>query len=105
MSMQIHNDGIAGPAGSQSSPSVTTAQPDQSTRIGFGANTGGDQVEISSLSANIAATAATLADQQAARVNHLAAVYARGEYQADSMQVSRALIGGAVAGASPEGDC
>jgi len=45
----------------------------------------------------VATSVGALGEQQAARVSQLAALYARGDYQVDSMQVSRALISGAIA--------
>jgi anti-sigma28 factor (negative regulator of flagellin synthesis) len=100
MSIQIHNDGIAGPAASQSAPVESVAQPGSSTRISIAANSDADQVEISSLFGNIASSASALADQQAARVTQLAALYARGQYQVDSQQLSRALIAEAISSGS-----
>jgi anti-sigma28 factor (negative regulator of flagellin synthesis) len=99
MSMRIHNDGVAGPAASQSAPAESTAQPGSSTQIGLAANSP-DQVEISSLSGNLTDSAAALANQQAARVSQLAALYARGEYQVDSQQLSHALVSAAVSSGS-----
>jgi hypothetical protein len=66
------------------------------------ASTGTDQVDISSLSGNVAASSAALASQQAARVSHLAALHSKGEYQLDSMQISRALLSGAIAAGPAE---
>ncbi|MGA2722549.1 MAG: hypothetical protein ABSG79_09025 [Bryobacteraceae bacterium] len=100
MSIQIHNDGIGGPAASQSAPLGSVAQPGSSTRIGIAANSDADQVEISSLFGNISSSAAALADQQAAHVTQLAAVYARGQCSADSLQVSHALVSEAISSAS-----
>jgi anti-sigma28 factor (negative regulator of flagellin synthesis) len=100
MSMQIHNDGIAGPAASQPAPVESVAQPGSSTRIGMAAESDADQVEISSLFGNIASGATALAEQQAARVSQLAALHASGQYQVDSTQLSRALVSEAIASGS-----
>jgi hypothetical protein len=102
--MRIHNDGIAGPAASQSTPAESAAQPGSSTLSASVANGGTDQVDISSLSGNVAASAGALASQQAARVSQLAALYSRGEYRVDSMEVSRALVSAAISGSSMEED-
>jgi len=104
MSMRIQNDGIAAPAAPPSSPAENIASSGSSVRSASEANGATDQVCLSSLSGSVAASGSALADQQAARVSHLAAVYARGDYQPDSMQISRALISGAVAGGSFEED-
>jgi len=97
MSMRIHNEGIAAAAAPPPPPVENVAQQGSSTLAAPIANSGGDQIEISSLSGNVASTVGALAEQQAARVSHLAALYARGDYQVDSMQTSRALLAGALA--------
>jgi len=100
MSIQIHNHGIVGPETPPSAPLGNVAQPGSSTRIGIAANSDADQVEISSLLGNIASSAAVLADQQAAHVTQLAAVYARGQYPVDSLQLSHALVSEAISSSS-----
>src|ERR1035438_905768 len=100
MSMRIQNDGIANLAASQAAQVQSATQPGGSTQAESIAHSGADQVAISSLSGNIAASSAALAGQQAARVSQLAAVYARGEYQANSLETSRALVSAAIAGGS-----
>lgn len=104
MSMQIHNDGIASSASLQSTPVQGVAQPGSAAPASSAVDIGADQVEISSLSGNIAASADALAGQNAARVAHLAALYAKGEYQVDSGQLSRALVSDAMAGGGLEED-
>jgi anti-sigma28 factor (negative regulator of flagellin synthesis) len=104
MSMRIHNDGIAASAASQAAAAETAAQPGLSKQAGSVANSGADQVDISSLSGNIAASAAALTGQQAARVSQLAALYAKGEYRVDSVQLSRALVSTALASGPAEED-
>jgi anti-sigma28 factor (negative regulator of flagellin synthesis) len=101
--MRIQNDGIAGPSASGPAAAESVAQSGASTRAGSaGSSSGADQVEISSLSGNVAAAAATLASTQADRVSQLAALYAKGEYRVDSMQLSRALISSAISSGSEE---
>ncbi len=100
MSMHIQNDGIAGPAASQSAALESTAQPGSSVLARSTANGATDQVEISALSGNIAASSGALANQQTARVSQLAALYARGEYHVDSWQLSRALVSQAISSGS-----
>ena len=100
MGMRIDSDGIAASAAAPGASAGSAVQPGLSTRAGLVADSGADQVDISSLSGNIAASAAALASQQAVRVSQLAALYAKGEYQVDSAQLSRALVSGAIAGGS-----
>jgi hypothetical protein len=104
MSMRIHNDGIAAAAAPPPAPAENVAQLGSSTLVAPIANTGGDQVDISSFSGSVASSVGALAEQQATRVSHLAALYARGEYQLDSMQTSRALLSGAIASGPAEED-
>jgi hypothetical protein len=101
--MRIHNDGIAPATAPPAAPAESVAQPGSSA-LSPTASNGSDQVHISSLSGNIARATGALAEQQAARVSGLAVIYSRGEYEADSMQVSRALVSGAMAGNSLEED-
>ena len=102
MNIQIHNDHVAGVATPLAAPVGSATHPGGTTQTESTANSGADQVAISSLSGNIAASAAALAGQQAARVGQLAALYAKGAYQADSLETSRGLVSAAIAGGSLE---
>jgi hypothetical protein len=51
-----------------------------------------DQVDISSLSGSIADSLSAAAAQQTSKVQHLAALYAAGRYNVDSLQVSRSMV-------------
>jgi hypothetical protein len=104
MSMRIYNDGIGGASAFQPASGETGVQTGSTTRAGSTRYSGADQVEISSLSGNVAAATAALASQQAARVSRLAALYGRGEYQVNSMQLSRALVSNALSNSSVDGD-
>jgi len=96
--MRIHNNQIPpAPPPPPPAPAENVAQSGATTLAAPITNGGGDQVEISSFSGNVATSVGALGEQQAARVSQLAALYARGDYQVDSMQVSRALISGAIA--------
>ena len=95
--MRIHNEVIAAAQPPPPAPAENVARAGSSTLAGSIASSGGDEVEISSFSGNVATSVGALGEQQAARVSQLAALYARGDYQVDSMQVSRALISGAIA--------
>ena len=104
MSMRIQSDGMAAAAASPAAQAESTVQSGSFTKAGSAANSASDQVDISSLSGNVAASVTALAGQQAARVSELAALYARGEYQVDSLRISRALVSGAIVGGSPGED-
>jgi anti-sigma28 factor (negative regulator of flagellin synthesis) len=89
MSIQIYNDGLSGAAtsgtGRTSELSHTTTANKPSSGTGSG---GEDQVQISSLSSSLSAHSS----QRAARVAQLAAAYQSGNYQVNSMDVSKAMI-------------
>jgi anti-sigma28 factor (negative regulator of flagellin synthesis) len=103
MSMRIQNDALAAAAASQTAPAESAKQAGSSKPSGSSLH-GTDQVDISSFSANVADSNATLAAQQAARVKHLAALYAAGQYHVDSAQLSRAMVSRAISGGSVEDD-
>jgi hypothetical protein len=98
MSIRIQNDGIAAAGTSQTAPAEKTGKPGSSTSSGSISNSGADQVDISSLSGSIGAASSALASQQSARVNQLTALYASGQFQANSAQLSRALVTSAMGG-------
>ena len=100
MSIRIQNDGISSAATSQTAPAENAGKPGSSTRAGSPAHSGADQIDISTLSGNIAAASSNLASRQAARVSQLTALYAKGQYHVDSMQLSQKLISGALGGGS-----
>jgi hypothetical protein len=104
MNIQIQNDHVAGIATSLAAPVESAPHPAGSTQADSVAHSGGDQVSISTLSDNIAASVAALDSQQAARVNQLTALYAKGAYQADSLETSHALVSEATAGGAVEED-
>jgi anti-sigma28 factor (negative regulator of flagellin synthesis) len=52
----------------------------------------------------VAASLSALAGEQAARVSDLAAIYAKGQYQVDATQLSRALVSRALGAGSVEED-
>jgi len=97
MSIRIQNDGIAAAATSQTAPAEKTGKPG-STSSGSIGNNGTDQVDISSLSGSIGGASSALASQQSARVNQLTALYANGQFQVNSTQLSRALVTSAMGG-------
>ncbi|MGA1996704.1 MAG: flagellar biosynthesis anti-sigma factor FlgM [Bryobacteraceae bacterium] len=104
MRIRLQNDGVAGASTSAASQTNLT-QSGSSITPASGFSTGGaDQVEISSLSESISSASSALGSQQADRVSQLAAVYAKGQYQVDSVQLSHALVSHALASGSVEND-
>ena len=101
MRIRLQNDGVAGASTSAASQTNLT-QSGSSITPASGFNT--DQVEISSLSESISSASSALGSQQADRVSQLAAVYAKGQYQVDSVQLSHALVSHALASGSVEND-
>jgi len=102
--MRIYNDGVTGTSAFPPASAETAVQAGSTTQAGSTRYSGADQVEISSLSGNIAAATAALASKQAARVGQLAAIYGKGEYQVNSVRVSQALVSHALSNSSVDGD-
>lgn len=101
--MKIYNNGVQG-----SNPLETgRTQGAAPTGSGHGlagrkvAGQEGDSVEISGISAHLAEANAADAQQRAARVAHLSALYAKGEYHVNSANLSHALVSQSVG--APEG--
>jgi anti-sigma28 factor (negative regulator of flagellin synthesis) len=104
MSVRIQNHDLAGTGPAQA------GRADETSRVanlkhkdtpGLDGN-GQDRVEISSLSERVAAVGEAQDAQQAQRVRKLAALYESGQYRVDPLQLSRALVSHAIAGAPEE---
>jgi anti-sigma28 factor (negative regulator of flagellin synthesis) len=101
MSIQIYNDGLAGAGGaSETSRTQELSRPATGGSAPSGAAAGEDQVQISSLSSNLSAQGS----QRAARVQELAAAYQSGQYQVNSLEVSKALVNQAIKAGGVEGE-
>jgi hypothetical protein len=101
MSIRIAGDGLEGALAPQISKTQDTARvagssPSGTTKAG---GSGGDSVEISGLSTSLAKAGAADDARVDARVSVLRAMYARGDYQPDSAQLSQALVSHALGGA------
>jgi anti-sigma28 factor (negative regulator of flagellin synthesis) len=100
MSIQIYNDGLAGATsgvgGAQDISRVSTGGHKPAS--GSGAS-GEDQVQISSISSTLSAQGS----DRAARVQQLAAAYQSGNYQVNSVDVSKAMVNHALQSGSVEG--
>lgn len=88
MSIRIYNEGLAGAAASDTSRVQELSRPSVGGKPSSSNASGEDQVQISSLSEGVGAQTA----QHAARVQNLKALYESGRYQANSSDVSRALV-------------
>ena len=93
MSIQIYNDGLAGAGASETSRAYEVSRATSGGKASTGTTAGAeDQVEISALSSTLAAQGS----QRASRVNELAAAYQGGNYQVNSMDVSKAIVNNAL---------
>ena len=97
MSIRIYSDGLANAASEASRADelqrATAAAKKPPTSSG---GEGSDQVQISSLSASIAAGTDQQGAQQAHRVSQIAAQYQNGTYHVDSAKLSKALVSYAI---------
>jgi anti-sigma28 factor (negative regulator of flagellin synthesis) len=105
MDIRIQSDSLEGANALQTSRAQETPPAGQSeSRSGLKALEGGqDSVQISSLSSQISAINQQQDVQASNRVAALATLYAQGNYQVDSRNLSRALVSHALSGVV-EGD-
>jgi anti-sigma28 factor (negative regulator of flagellin synthesis) len=112
MSMNVQAGGLSGASNLETARTQeTTAAAQNGKRGGAAAPApGGDSVQISSLSTHIAAAGTVEDAALASRVQALAALHARGEYNVDAASLSHALVSHALNGAEgtaksgPKGD-
>jgi anti-sigma28 factor (negative regulator of flagellin synthesis) len=102
--MRIHNDAIATTATSQSVAAELAPGEASRSKTSPTSTTGADQVELSSFSAKVAESNSALAAAHAARVQHLAQVYAAGRYHVDAAQLSRAMVSRSLDAGLTEGE-
>lgn len=99
MSLRIQSDPAGGATASEVSRAAqSTSASSEAGKIGSKIGSGGDRVDVSSATEAISAGISAQNLQRANRVAQLGALYARGQYSADSMNVSRAIVSGAVTG-------
>ena len=98
MSIRIYTDGLAGAAASEASRNeeVSRASTAGKQPVAGASAEGGDQVQISSLSASIAAGSSQQDATQSNRVRQIAVQFQNGTYHVDSLQLSRALVSNAI---------
>jgi hypothetical protein len=94
MSIRIHNEALPGTSVSELSRAeeVSRSAKDGSKSISGAGITGGDQVELSSLSGSISQALTAAAAHQSGKVQHLAALYASGKYNVNSVDLGRAIV-------------
>lgn len=101
MSIQIYNDGLAGAGASETSRTQELSRAATAGKPSSAASSSGeDQVQISSLSSSLE----TQGSQRAARLQQLAAAYQSGQYEVNSMDVSRAIVNNALQAGSVESE-
>jgi anti-sigma28 factor (negative regulator of flagellin synthesis) len=102
MSIQIYNDGLAGAGASEAARTQELSRATSGARPASGASSssGEDQVQISSLSSTLTAQGS----EHAAKVAQLAAAYQSGRYEANPVDVSRAIVNHALQSGRVEGD-
>jgi anti-sigma28 factor (negative regulator of flagellin synthesis) len=101
MSIQIYNDGIAGAAASGAGRTQELSQPPAGGKPSSGSTVSGeDTVQISSLSSGLSSHQS----ERAARVQQLAAAYQSGQYEVNSMDVSKALVNHALQAGTTGGE-
>jgi anti-sigma28 factor (negative regulator of flagellin synthesis) len=105
MDIRIQGENLEGALAPQTSRTQETPLTSQSEggRVSKAVESGEDSVEISGLSARLTAANQQEDARVSDRISTLAALYARGEYQVDTGNLSRALVSHAVSGAI-EGD-
>ena len=101
MDMRIQGESLEGALAPQTSRTQETppAGQNEGQRVPKAVESGRDSVEISGLSARLSAANQQEDARVAGRVSTLAALYARGQYQVDSANLSRALVSHALSGA------
>jgi anti-sigma28 factor (negative regulator of flagellin synthesis) len=104
MSIRIDNDQLTAAAGAQAGKTDQVGATGTRSLFGPAAqSTGKDSVEMSSIAASLISAGSAQDLDHAQRVSQLAAAYASGSYQVDSLNTSRAIVGRAIQSA-PEGE-
>jgi anti-sigma28 factor (negative regulator of flagellin synthesis) len=104
MSIRIDNDTLTGAAASPASKSCQTGSTGAKSLSSTGQSTGKDSVEISSITSNLINAGSAQDADRAKRITQLAAAYANGSYQPDSLNISKALVQQAINGAPQGGE-
>jgi anti-sigma28 factor (negative regulator of flagellin synthesis) len=97
MSIRIDNDRLTGATAAQAGKTDQARSTSaKSSFAGAAQGTGKDSVEISSMAESLMNAGAVQDANRAGRVSQLAAMYASGSYQPNSLNVSRAIVEHAV---------
>lgn len=104
MSIRIDNDQLTAAAGAQAGKTEQSGATGSRPLFGTGTqSTGSDSVEMSSIASNLISSGAAEEAGRSQRVSQLAAAYANGSYQPDSLHISRAMIAQSLS-AAPQGE-
>lgn len=104
MSIRIDSDSLTGATAAQAGK--TDQIGSAGTKSAFGLTrqgAGRDSVEMSSIAQELLGAAAAQDADRAGRINQLAAAYASGSYQPNSLNVSRAMVAQAINAPSESG--
>jgi anti-sigma28 factor (negative regulator of flagellin synthesis) len=99
MSIRIDSQQLAGAAAGAPQTSKTEEIRSNGNKSALASRVrsdGGDSVEISSMATGIAGASSAQDAQNAERVQRLSMIYAAGQYQVDSLQLSRAMVSNAI---------
>jgi hypothetical protein len=100
MSIRIQNDQTAGVnSGAAERTNAVSGSTSSSGSRGANSIGGEDQVNVSSIGNALSAQSASRAN----RIQHLAALYASGNYHVDSARTSQAIVAGAIGSSSGTG--
>jgi hypothetical protein len=99
--MRIHDQNLTGAAASQTggAPEIQQTGRGGDSRV-HGAAGDGDRVELSSTLGALSRALELDRSDRSARVQHLAAVYQRGEYRPDLAAAAKSMIAEALGGAA-----
>jgi hypothetical protein len=102
MSIRIDNDNLTGASAAQAGKAEQIRSGGSKSAFGPATqSTGKDSVEMSSMAEQLMSAGAAQDANRAARISQLAAAYAGGSYQPNSLNVSHAVVSQAI-GAPPE---
>ena len=93
MSIRIDNDGLTGATAAQAGQAEQARSTSAKSSFGSAVQgTGKDSVQMSSIAELLTRAGAVQNADRAERVSQLAAAYASGSYQPNSLNVSRAIV-------------
>ena len=98
MSIRIQNDQMTGAASTAAQRNEQSSRPTNGAANAGGGRSidGEDQVEVSSVASSIGAAVSAQSAARSTRLQQLGALYASGQYSADSFKTSQSIISGAL---------